>query len=322
LRRGARHHRDVMSPHVLVVEDSKATAAALDLLFAMNDISCVAVATPADALAHLAEDASCVVLQDMNFSGAHTSGKEGVALFREIRARHPRVPIVVMTAWTSLETAVALVKEGAEDYIAKPWKDEALLDRVRSALGRAPRGMRDDAGLVCASAAMRRTVEAARRIAQSDAATLITGPNGSGKERIAEIVHAGSPRKSRIFLRVDVGALPETLLEAELFGAESGAYTGATRKREGLFEAADGGTLFLDEIGNLPLSGQAKLLRVLQSGEFRRLGSAKPQHADVRVVAATNADLTSLVAEGRFREDLYFRLAVVQIDVPALRERA
>jgi DNA-binding NtrC family response regulator len=311
---------EATSPYLLVVEDSKAVRAALELLFAIHDIPAVFVASADEALARLKEQSECVVLSDMNFSADRTSGEEGARLFRAIRANHPNVLVILMTAWASLEMAVALVKEGAEDYITKPWDDDALLDRLRSALGRV-RGSSSEAGLVYVSEAMTRAVELAKRVAGSDAPVLLTGPNGSGKERIAEIIHAGSLRAARVFLRVDVGALPESLLEAELFGADAGAYTGATRRREGLFEAAEGGTLFLDEIGNLPLSGQAKLLRVLESGDYRRLGSAKAQRADVRVIAATNVNLPRAIAEGTFREDLYFRLAVIQVRVPPLSER-
>jgi DNA-binding NtrC family response regulator len=309
---------------VLLVDDNADVLAALELLMAVHDIPTRKASTAAEALAQLGDGAVTVVLQDMNFSAGATSGDEGLSLFRTIRAQHPLVAIVLMTAWTSLEMAVALVKEGAEDYVGKPWNDELLVDRVRLALGRR-RGAgsaADDGGLVAVSEPMRRVCDLATRVAASDAPVLVTGPNGSGKERVAELVHARSPRCSKTFLRVDVGALPENLLEAELFGVDAGAYTGATRAREGLFQAADGGTLLLDEIGNLPLSGQAKLLRALQTGEFRRLGSTRTMRADVRVIAVTNNDLQRAVERGAFRQDLYFRLAVIEIAVPPLRDRA
>lgn len=302
---------------LLIVEDNDDVVAALELLCALHEIPALVARSPDAALMVLAREPCGAVLQDMNFARELTSGREGAALFRAIRARYPGLPVILMTAWTSLEMAVALVKEGADDYVAKPWGDAALVARVRSAL---ERGRASSGRLEFASEAMRKLVDLAHRVAASDAAVLITGPNGSGKERVAELLHERSGRKGPL-VRVDTGALPETLLEAELFGAEAGAYTGAMRRREGLFEAARGGTLFLDEIANLPLSGQAKLLRVLESGEYHRLGSTKVERAEVRVVAATNADLGALVERGSFRQDLFFRLAVVELRVPPLRDR-
>jgi DNA-binding NtrC family response regulator len=233
-----------------------------------------------------------------------------------------------------------LVKEGANDYLQKPWDDTKLVAMVttllrvraleaenarlaresseaRAALARSS----DLCGLVYRSAAMHEVVAIAVNVARSSAPVLITGPNGSGKEKLAEIVEANSPRRGRPFVRVNAGALPETLIEAELFGAEAGAFTGATKARVGRFEAADGGTLFLDEIGNLSLAGQMKLLRVLQTGEFQRLGSTVTRRADVRLISATNVDLAAAIANKTFREDLYFRLVVVELAIPPLAAR-
>jgi DNA-binding NtrC family response regulator len=302
---------------LLIVEDNDDVVAALELLFALHEIPALVARSPDAALACLAREPCGAVLQDMNFGRDLTSGREGATLFRAIRARYPGLPVILMTAWTSLEMAVALVKEGADDYLAKPWSDAALVARVRSAL---ERGRAGAGGLEFASGAMRRLVDLTLRVAAAGAPVLITGPNGSGKGRLAELLHEHSGRRGPL-VRVDTGALPETLLEAELFGAEAGAYTGATRRREGLFAAARGGTLFLDEIANLPLSGQVKFLRVLESGEYYRLGSSKVEYAEVRVVAATNADLGALVERGVFRQDLFFRLAVIELRVPPLRER-
>jgi DNA-binding NtrC family response regulator len=248
-----------------------------------------------------------------------------------MRVVDPELPVVVITAWTSLDTAVQMVKEGASDYVAKPWDDAKLVATVRHLLEmRVPRppvgaapdlGRADLRGIVFDSDAMRRVVSLAVQVAHADVPVLITGPNGAGKEKVAEIVQANSPRRDRPFVKVNVGALPDELLESELFGAEPGAYTGATRRRLGRFEAADGGTLFLDEIGNLSPAGQVKVLRVLQTGEFERLGSSETRRVDVRVLAATNVDLRQAMAAGRFREDLFFRLNVIELRVPALRER-
>src|SRR4029078_5174936 len=224
------------------------------------------------------------------------------------------------------ETAVQLVKEGASDYLAKPWDDEKLLASVRNLLrlrelqlenarlrSRSQRTWEDLAerydlcGAVWASERMHAVVTLALQVARGDVPVLITGPSGAGKEKLAEIVQASSRRKDKPFVRVNAGALPDDLLEAELFGAEAGAFTGANKSRVGRFEAAHGGTLFLDEIGNLSLAGQAKLLRVLQTGEFERLGSSAPRKADVRIISATNTDLQRAIAAAQFRADLFFR---------------
>jgi DNA-binding NtrC family response regulator len=275
----------------------------------------------------------------MNFRREATSGEEGVALFHELRALHPDVPVILLTAWTHLETAVDLVKAGAADYIAKPWDDARLLTTVRNLLelraaveeNVATRASRAEAraklaerydlcGLIYESDALHTVVSMAAQVAHAGVPVLITGPNGAGKEVLANIVHANSARKSRPCIKVNAGALPDQLLEAELFGTESGAFTGA-KARAGRFETADGGTLFLDEIGNLPLAGQTKLLRVLQTGEYDRLGSSTTRRADVRIVAATNLPLRDAMREGRFREDLYYRLSVIELALPPLAER-
>ncbi len=326
---------------VLVIDDNPAVGTALDLLFGLREIRTLHAATPADGLALLARERVDLVVQDMNFSADTTSGEEGVALFRALRAKYADLPIVLLTAWTRLETAVELVKAGAADYLSKPWDDNKLVATVENLLElaeatREVARFRDERrrrrkaladqydlrGLVFASAATERVVELACQVARADVPVLITGPNGAGKERIAEIVQANSAFRSGPFVTVNCGALPSELIEAELFGAEPGAYTGAANKaREGRFEMADGGTLFLDEIGNLPLAGQAKLLRVLESGQFERLGSSRTRTVKVRVISATNADLPALIRDGRFREDLYYRLNVIELRLPPLAER-
>jgi len=248
--------------------------------------------------------------------------------------------VILLTAWTSLEAAVRLIKAGAADYVAKPWDDTKLIatienlleladsnrDRARRSGERRRRRERlaaeyDLGGIVFESAEMERAVELACRVARAPVPVLIAGPNGAGKERIAQIVHANSPAKAGPFVAVNCGALPADLIEAELFGAEAGAYTGATRAREGRFELAQNGTLFLDEIGNLPLAGQVKLLRVLETGQYERLGSSRPRSANVRIVSATNSDLPAMIAAERFREDLYYRLNLIEIALPPLAER-
>jgi DNA-binding NtrC family response regulator len=325
---------------VLVVDDNPAVAQALSLLFGLHDIRTLTAFTPQKGLAMLAHERVDLVIADMNFSADTTSGEEGAALFRALRTQQPDLPVVLLTAWTHLESAVQLVKAGAADYIGKPWDNDKLLatvenllelaetTRERQRLQEEQRRRRerlaeqyDLCGIVFASDAMERVVELACRVARADVRVLISGPNGAGKERIAQIVHANSPLHAGPFVAVNCGAIPAELIEAELFGAEAGAYTGATRQRTGRFEAANGGTLFLDEIGDLPLAGQVKLLRVLETGQFEMLGSSKTRTAQVRILSATNADLPALIREGRFREDLYYRLNVIDIAVPALAER-
>ncbi|MFZ5892634.1 MAG: sigma-54-dependent transcriptional regulator [Myxococcota bacterium] len=327
-------------PKILIVDDQSAVRTALEVLFQVHGLETLVASSPAEALALVASEDVGVVVQDMNFSKDNTSGREGTDLFRAIRKLDPELPVLLMTAWTSLETAVELVKEGAVDYLAKPWDDQKLVVTVQNLLrmhdlgrenlrlrGRSNRARselsakHDLCGLVYESAEVQSLVELAIHVAASDAPVLITGPNGAGKERLAQIVQANSRRRDKPFIKVNVGALPDNLLEAELFGAEPGAYTGATKLRVGRFEAAHGGTLFLDEIGNLSANGQMRLLRVLQTGEFERLGSSTTRRVDVRVVSATNADLKRAIREGRFREDLFFRLNVIELMLPALIDR-
>ena len=310
------------------------------VLLELHDIPCLEASSPEQALDIVRREDVGVVICDMNFSKDTTSGSEGTELFRAIRSLDPDLPVILITAWTSLESAVALVKEGAADYVAKPWDDQKLalsvqnLLRLRQARFDALRLERRDTlareelarrfqlcGLVYESRAMHEVVSLAVHVAPSDAAVLIAGPNGSGKEKLAEIVQLNSRRADKPFVRVNAGGLPDQLLEAELFGAEPGAFTGATKLRVGRFESAHGGTLFLDELGNLSLTGQMKLLRVLQTGEFQRLGSSTTRRADVRLISATNADLEAEIAAGRFREDLYFRLNVIELTVPPLANR-
>jgi len=325
---------------VLVIDDNPAVATALELLFHLHDIRSIAATSPEQGLTLLARERIDLVIADMNFSADTTSGDEGVKLFKSIRARHPDLPVVLLTAWTHLESAVQLIKAGAADYVAKPWNNDKLITTVenllelaeslreRERLQRERRRRRErlaesyDLGdMVFESGAMGSVVELACRVARAPVPVLITGPNGAGKERIAAIVHANSSVSEGPFVAVNCGALPSELIEAELFGAEAGAFTGANKARAGRFETANGGTLFLDEIGNLPLSGQVKLLRVLESGQFEQLGSSRTRSTRVRVVSATNSDLSAMIRDGRFREDLYYRLNVIEISLPPLAER-
>ncbi|QDW66488.1 sigma-54-dependent transcriptional regulator [Luteimonas granuli] len=327
-------------PTILIIDDNPAVATALEVLFSLHDIDSVSARSPDEGLARLREGGVDLVVQDMNFHADTTSGEEGIALFHAIRGREPDLPVILLTAWTHLESAVDLVKAGAADYLAKPWDDRRLLATVNNLLElsearrelarhRGAERRRRDAlaqghdlcGVVYADPASERLLALACQVARSELPVLITGPNGAGKEKIAEIVHANSMVKDGPFVALNCGALPGELIEAELFGAEAGAYTGAGKAREGKFEAADGGTLFLDEIGNLPPAGQMKLLRVLETGRFARLGSNRERQVRVRVVSATNADLPAMIRDGRFREDLYYRLNAVELRLPPLAER-
>jgi DNA-binding NtrC family response regulator len=326
---------------VLVIDDNPAVSQALSLLFGLHDIRTLTAVTPQKGLGVVAREKVDLVIADMNFTTDTTSGDEGVALFKALRAQQPDLPVILLTAWTHLEAAVQLIKAGAADYIGKPWDNDKLLTTVenllelaeatreRQRLQEEQRRRReklaeqyDLCDIVFASDAMERVVELACRVARADVRVLITGPNGAGKERIAQIVHANSAVRSGPFVAINCGAIPAELIESELFGAEAGAYTGAGKARVGRFELADGGTLFLDEIGNLPLAGQVKLLRVLETGQFEMLGSSKTRSSRARILSATNADLPQLIREGRFREDLYYRLNVIDIAIPALSERA
>ena len=327
-----------MNLRVLIVDDQPAICTALQVLLEIHGFECLTADGPAQALEIARSEPLGVVIQDMNFTEDTTSGREGIELFREIHALDPGLPILLMTAWTSLDTAVQLVKEGASDYLGKPWDDEKLVDSVRSlhehrksalADAEVPAGAparcalasrHDLCGIVYASDAMHDALRLALRVAAAEVPVLVTGPNGAGKEMVAKIVQANSRRRSGPFICVNSGALPENLLESELFGSEDGAFTGA-KSRVGRFEAAHGGTIFLDEIGNMSPGGQMKLLRVLQTGEFERVGSSTTRKVDVRVISATNTDLERAIAEGTFREDLYFRLNVIEIPVPPLAER-
>jgi DNA-binding NtrC family response regulator len=327
-------------PTVLLIDDNAAVRTALEVLLSLQGLDIQQADSPAAGLDILERGDVDLVIQDMNFTRQATSGEEGIELFHRIRERQPELPIILLTAWTHLETAVDLVKAGAADYLAKPWDDARLLTTVRNllqlrsalvekqALARSRRTVRqqlrdrfDLRDLVYDSDAIHELLVTATQVAPADVPVLITGPNGVGKEVLADIIHANSACADGPLVKVNVGALPGELMESELFGAEAGAYTGATKGRQGRFEAAAGGTLFLDEIGNLSLAGQAKLLRVLQTGEFERLGSSVTHRVRVRVLSATNADLRAAIREGRFREDLFYRLNVIELRIPALGTR-
>ncbi|WP_100657664.1 sigma-54-dependent transcriptional regulator [Alteromonas flava] len=324
---------------ILIVDDTPAVLQALSLVLELHDYDVITTTSPEEAIKLVDQLRIGLVIQDMNFTKDTTSGEEGCELFQRLRGINPHLPIILITAWTDLEQAVALIKAGAADYIAKPWDDNKLITTVANLLevGKAKRqtaqlarqqeatqdsrSAAQSVGLIYQSHAMQRTVDMAIQVARADISVLITGPNGAGKEKIAELIHAQSSLCNKPFVKVNCGALPADLIEAELFGAEAGAYTGANKTRIGRFEAANGGTLFLDEIGNLSYEGQTKLLRVLQTGEFERLGSVKTQKTQVRLISATNANLAQDIHAGKFREDLFYRLNVIEIPLAPLASR-
>ena len=324
------------SPRILVADDQPDILEALRLLLKGEGYRTSTAAAPGAILALASREEFDAVLMDMNYDRDTTSGREGLELLPELLALDPTLPVIVMTAWGSVDKAVEAMRRGARDFVEKPWDNVRLLATLRTQveLGRAlRRGQRLESAnhllqadgsqpLVAASPAMQPVVRLVERVAPSDANILITGEHGTGKEVLARWIHAASPRAARPLVVVNVGGLSEGVFESELFGHVKGAFTDAKGDRIGRFEMADGGTLFLDEIGNLSLSQQSRLLRVLQTGDFERVGSSRTQHADVRVLAATNADLRAEVAAGRFREDLLFRLNTIEVRLPPLRDRA
>ncbi|HYR07286.1 MAG TPA: sigma-54 dependent transcriptional regulator [Longimicrobium sp.] len=322
-------------PRVLVADDRADVLQALRLLLRAEGFEVTTAASPAAVASAVQEQTFDALLLDLNYARDTTSGKEGMDLLTRVNAVHPHLPIVVMTAWGSVEGAVEAMRRGARDYIEKPWDNARLVAILRAQveLGRAlqktgkleeeNRRLRRDGlpELIGESRAMEPVKRMMERVAPSDANVLITGEHGTGKEVVARWIHAASNRAGNALVTVNAGGISEGVFESELFGHVKGAFTDAKSDRTGYFEMADGGTLFLDEIGNLSPKLQAKLLRVLQTGEFQRVGSSRTQRANVRILSATNADLSKEIAEGRFREDLLYRLNTVEIRLPPLRER-
>ncbi len=331
----ARHQARSGEPRVLVADDQPDVVEALRLLLKAEGFQLETASSPAGVLAALEAREFDIALIDLNYTRDTTSGEEGLNLLSRTQAIDPTLPVVVMTAWGSVEVAVEAMRRGARDFIQKPWDNARLLAIIRTQieLSRAlRRGRRLEAensllrgegmpAIVAESAAMRNVLQVVSRVGPSDANVLIYGENGTGKGVIARALHAVSSRSSRPMVIVNSGGVSEGVFESELFGHVRGAFTDAKADRAGRFEVADQGTLFLDEIANVPLSQQAKLLRVIETGEFERLGSSRTHRVDVRVISATNANLNDEVAAGRFRQDLLFRLNTIEIRIPPLRDR-
>ncbi len=323
------------SPRVLVADDQADVVEALRLLLKKEGFAIRVASSPAEIVRAVTSDEQDVVLMDMNYARDTTSGREGLALIGRLRDLDPALPVVVMTAWGSIDGAVEAVRLGARDYVQKPWDSARLVATLRKeaefgALVRHTQRLEDESSrerarqlpqLVARAPAMMPVLRVLERVAPSGANVLVLGEHGTGKEVVARSIHEMSERAARPFVAVDAGSTSEGVFESELFGHVRGAFTDAKNDRTGCFELADGGTLFLDEIANLPMPQQSKLLRVLQTGEFHPVGSSRTRRVDVRVVAATNIDIAREVAEGRFRADLLYRLNTVEIRLPPLRER-
>src|SRR5262245_16035609 len=315
------------SPRVLVADDQKDILEALKLLLKGEGFDVETAASPRAVLSALDAREFDALLVDMNYTRDTTSGAEGLDLLSRVQAVDGAPPVVVMTAWGSIDGAVEAMRRGARDYVEKPWDNRRLLATLRTQveLGRAlrksqrleleTRTLRKEGlpELIAESAAMQPVLRLMERVAPSDANVLILGEHGTGKEVVARWLHASSGRAERPMIAINLGSIPDGLFESELFGHVRGAFTDAKSDRVGRFELAEGGTLFLDEIGNLPLPQQAKLLRVLETGEFERVGASRARRADARIIAATNADIQGEVKTGRFREDLLYRLNTVEI---------
>lgn len=322
-------------PRILIADDQADVLEALRLLLKAEGYATQLVSSPPEVLSALSRQDFDLVLIDLNYTRDTTSGKEGLDLLGRIQAMDSNPPVVVMTAWGSVDLVVEAMRRGARDFCQKPWDNNRLLTTIRTqlelrdAVGRGRKLEAENAilrqskeqTLIAEAPAMQPVLEIIKRVGPSDANVLITGENGTGKGVVARALHSASSRAGRPLVTVNMGGISETLFESELFGHVKGAFTDAKADRVGRFELADGGTLFLDEIANIPASQQPKLLRVLETGEFERVGSSKTRHANVRVISATNADLQAEVAADQFRQDLLFRLNTIPVRLPALRER-
>lgn len=312
---------------ILIVDDDTAVRLSLRLLLRSKGYATIEAASPLQALEVVRKTVPCLVLLDMNFSRS-TSGEEGIILLREIKIFCPATPVILMTAWGSIPLVVKGVKAGAFDFVTKPWDSISFLQLIKVAIDlNGGTGVGGDAGhfdrsfIIGRSPALLEILSTIERIAHTDASVLIMGENGTGKELIAEAIHRNSLRRNHRLVKVNLGGIASSLFESEMFGHKKGAFTGATSDREGRFALADKGTIFLDEIGDLDLNLQVKLLRVLQEHTYEMLGDSHTRRTDVRVICATNADLPDMVSRKTFREDLFYRINLITVKLPPLRER-
>jgi len=327
--------QDSSAPRLLIADDQADVLEALRLLLKGEGFKIETANAPAQVLGAIEERDYDAVLMDLNYARDTTSGQEGLDLLSRIQKLDGTLPVIVMTAWGSVDVAVEAMRRGARDFVQKPWDNARLLSIVKTQveLGQALRkGVRLEAEnqllrndrkpkMIAQSAVMQPVLDIVQRVGPADANVLITGENGTGKGLVAQLLHAVSPRASKPMVTVNLGGIAEGVFESELFGHIKGAFTDAKNDRVGRFELAEGGTLFLDEIANLPVKHQPKLLRVLETGEFERVGSSKTRRANVRIISATNANLDEEVAQSRFRQDLLFRLNTVELRLPPLRDR-
>ena len=315
---------------ILVIDDDSAIRTSLSFMLKRAKYDVQTVASPKEAIAVVRSVAPELILMDMNFS-LTTTGDEGITLLKQVKIFQPDTPVILMTAWGSIQLAVKGMQAGAFDFITKPWNNAALMQRIETALelngkkeAEEPKQTEDGfdrSHIIGKSKALMEVLATIQRIAKTNASVLITGESGTGKELIAEAVHRNSTRAKKPFVKVNLGGISQSLFESEMFGHKKGAFTDASSDRVGRFELADKGTIFLDEIGDLDLSCQVKLLRVLQEQTFEALGDSQPRKVDIRVVSATNADLRQMVQEHTFREDLFYRINLITVHLPALRER-
>ena len=313
---------------ILIADDDMTVLMSLRLMLTRKGYDVVTASSREEVIAIVRDRRPQLILMDMNYS-LSTSGDEGLILLKQVKLFRPDTPVILMTAWGSIPLAVKGIQGGAFDFVTKPWDNEMLMSRISTALelNSEPDNPTekdnpfDRGGIIGSSPGLARVLDTVSRAAVTDAPILIMGENGTGKEMVAEAVHRNSRRKDGPFVKVNLGGVPASLFESEMFGHRKGAFTGATTDRTGRFEMADNGTIFLDEIGDLDISCQVKLLRILQEGTFEPLGDSRTRRVNVRVVCATNADLPAMVADGRFREDLYYRINLITVTLPPLRER-
>ena len=313
---------------ILIVDDDKAIRQSLALVLKRKGYETALAGNPDEALGMLRKHKFRLVIMDMNYS-LSTTGEEGIHLLRQTKIFQPDTPVILITAWGSIELAVEGMRFGAFDFITKPWNNHLLLQRIETALSlsspatdsdRNPADF-DRCGFICENPRVKELLKTVERIAPTDAPVLVLGENGTGKELIANAIHKNSRRKNAPFVMVNLGGISTSLFESEMFGHSKGAYTGAVSERKGRFELADKGTIFLDEIGDLTQDCQVKLLRVLQQHTFERLGESRTRKTDIRAICATNADLPAMVREHTFREDLFYRINLITLRIPPLRER-
>lgn len=314
---------------LLIIDDDSGVRSSLSFMLKRAGYQVIAVTGPREAMEVVRSEAPSLILMDMNFT-LSTSGEEGLTLLKQVKVFRSDVPVILMTAWGSIQLAVQGMQAGAFDFITKPWNNAALLQRIETALEltatpkdtpQEQSGTLNRSHIIGKSRGLMEVLNTVARIAPTNAPVLITGESGTGKELIAEAIHINSQRVRQPFVKVNLGGISQSLFESEMFGHKKGAFTDATADRMGRFEMANKGTIFLDEIGDLDPSCQVKLLRVLQDQTFEVLGDSRPRKTDIRVVSATNADLSKMVSEHTFREDLFYRINLITVKLPALRER-